>query len=309
MRLCRFPSNRTKSKKRHSQKSRRRRLLSETLEPRQLLAADPTFASFIGTIDSKDASESVEVQVSPEQVAASDGKIQLGFYLKSSDPDQFDPDPIGLTSLGDSSVRVRSTTDDLPDSLDSLLVAEVGSGTYQIDIDGQSRGRSGFELDVYLVGDASGDHAVSKVDVDQVQSAFGARIGEDRYRWELDGNLDGSIDTVDLTLAARNQYLSTDKTTTPVPAATQNPSPSAAAEPLATEPLTGGTLDKNSAVVPTAAYDPLAASQFFETTSGWTQPLASATASTGGVMTVPGTSNQQADITVDWLLPPSRLWQ
>lgn len=65
----------------HSRREKLRKRLFERLESRQLLAADNTFAVYTGTLDDAGANGSAHVRVTPEEVAATGGRVTLGFHL------------------------------------------------------------------------------------------------------------------------------------------------------------------------------------------------------------------------------------
>ena len=55
-----------------------------------------------------------------------------------------------------------------------------------------------FALDVFLIGDADGNHAVDRLDADLIRTKFGAQQGTPEYAIEADANLDGRITSFDL---------------------------------------------------------------------------------------------------------------
>jgi len=88
------------------------------------------------------------------------------------------------------------------------VIAELSAGQYRIDFSGENEDRARFDLEVFPVGDADGDRAVTDLDLDAIRQGFGASAGDDRYHIALDGDLDGRISATDLTMAYRNRHYS-----------------------------------------------------------------------------------------------------
>jgi parallel beta-helix repeat protein len=59
-----------------------------------------------------------------------------------------------------------------------------------------------------MLGDVNGNRQINIIDIAAIAIAFGSHLGEDRYRLNCDMNLDGAINIVDVSVAARNFGLS-----------------------------------------------------------------------------------------------------
>ena len=143
-------------------------------------------------------------------------------------------------------------------------------GDYYVGASRELTDRSQFRLEVFLVGDVDGDHAVDRGDINSIRRAYGSRLGDDRYTLAADANLDGRINARDLSMARHNERLFA-----PLQGGDE-------AGGVAFDQLSDGAVyDRVPAVVPQAGYDPNADMRFFETTTGWVQPLPSASFADG----------------------------
>lgn len=195
----------------------RRRPRVEPLERRDLLsittpsfvsldAAENVFSRFVGVYGNGTEQETVEVSVNPRAVSSLTGEVKLGFHFKARNGDGIDPQAIGIVPLTASSWRQDVAVNDLGDSTDSVVVATLTAGDYQICLDALFEHSNQYELDVYLVGDADGDRQITKDDLLAIKSSYGSFLGDDRYNIAADADLNGLIDARDLAYARENWY-------------------------------------------------------------------------------------------------------
>ncbi len=178
-------------------RARRRRILrSEMLEPRLLLAADPAhvFAQFTGVVNSSDEREIV---IGQDDFSLAGQRTRLGFWLKADGGSLLDPAPVVIRDSNQQLVNPLLSNMNLAAGQQSLVVAELPLGSYQITVSGAQQTQGGYELDVFLVGDVDGDRSVSAADGQAIQAMLGAVAGEPHYRVEADANLDGRITSLD----------------------------------------------------------------------------------------------------------------
>ena len=94
------------------------------------------------------------------------------------------------------------STPDLAANAESVVLAQLPQGNYNLTI-GADRGTQGpYELQVYLVGDATGDRKVDAADNAAVRAAAGSVKGQAKYNPLADFNLDGTVATADLSFEA-----------------------------------------------------------------------------------------------------------
>jgi hypothetical protein len=293
-----------KGNRRNSARLFHRKPSFECLEGREMLSAGNLFAEFVGILNQPGDVEHIAVSIAPEKLGITGDKAFLGFQTQSRGGGSFDPAALQIRRADGTLVKPEFSVANLPGSTDSVVLVQLGKGNYTLDVSGTLGARSQFQVDVYLVGDVNGDHAVRADDLDLIRQSYGSKSGGAAYSLAADANLDGRINAMDLSLARRNQASSQ-----PVVSGNQLlslsvvPNGDMATTALASEetaPSWGGIYDRVAAVTPAAGYEVDAPMQFFESTKGWVQPLTSMSAAQGGVFSISGSPGDIATVIVDW---------
>jgi len=249
---------------RSTRSTMRRSLGFELLEGRQMLSAGNLFAQFVGILTPGESVERLDVSIAPTALQSTSGKAILGFQLQSRTGAGFDPASLQITDAAGKTVAPLYAKADVAGSTDSITLAELRQGDYQIVVMGAVAGRSQFALDVYLVGDADGDHVVGIDDVNSIRLTYGAKAGSPLYSLAADANRDGRIDAIDLSYAVRN--------VSALPAGPRLMQASSSS--LAG----GGTNDCVAAVVPAGGPAPPPPRRFYESTYGIVQCMSAGAA-------------------------------
>jgi len=284
-------------RRKRSENRPRRRLKGEVLESRKMLSAG-NIAEFVGWVDGPDEAEHFEVSVSPEAISLKREAGLFGLQVTARSGSDFDADVVRVTGPDGQAVASKYSRSDVAGGTDSVAIFELAAGDHIFSVIGEEDSWGPFQLDVFLVGDANGDHVVDSADARLIRSSYGAESGQDEYCLAADANLDGRITAFDLTQWKRNA-----RNSSPPPrmgpltyaeflevASTNDPSGLVPA---------GGVFDKVPAIVPQSGYDPAAAMRFFESEIGLVQPLPSYLSAEGGIFEVPGTSGS-ITVTFTW---------
>ena len=178
----------------------------EPLESRVLLdggMAAHVFARLEGTIEQPGGTAEMRITLNDELFRFQRPKMVLGFKLSASDPSQFDTDSLNMT---DRRGRTKRGLVRIPANSGGSVVGRYNlrRGVYDVQVQAADDSAGDFQLDIYLAGDVDGDRKVTLLDARLTAAAFGARVGDDRYVLEADGNLDGRITGRDLHMLWRN---------------------------------------------------------------------------------------------------------
>jgi len=201
-------------------RSTRRRLRStprskvthfEPLEARQLLAGDllHSLAYAEGNLGTADAESLVRLTVSG-------GSAIVGFRMHATGG-TLDPDRLGIETVSGLTIAPVLSRADINSAGDSLLLAELGPGTYNIVVQGEGTTTGTFRVDAFLPGDQSCDGRVNDSELlwataaviqaeggwNQMTALFYKAQGIDLagpslYRQAYDSDLDGDVDNLDL---------------------------------------------------------------------------------------------------------------
>jgi hypothetical protein len=172
------------------------------------------------------AEPSSVIQVMPMTVGAGNftmprGQALLGFNLRPSSGSGFDPGLVQINrGTGATATPLAPTFQSVDTGADNsaLTIVSMNSGQFSATVRSQLhpfhvkdrdidifQGTTGnFTLEVFLVGDANGDFVVNATDINLINDKQGIARGQTGYLREADVNLDGTINTQDLTLARQN---------------------------------------------------------------------------------------------------------
>ena len=294
-------NGRRKTSKWHSWEQRfARSPRMEQLEHRHLLSGTNLFAQFTGLLDpARDNDvEQLAVTIAPEELGVAQDRVVLGFRLQAQEGGTLDPDAVDIYYENGRRVSTLYSEADIAGTTDSYVVAQLTGGDYRIDVSGGVTDRSQFRLDVFLVGDADGNHMVDRADLYAIQQMQGAQAGDGVYLAAADADMDGRITQFDVLMARRNEAYSRGGQQPTVPLySVMTDGDGDSGETLGTY---GGAYDRIAAITPQDGYRTDAPMRFFESTIGWVQPLSSSEASQGGVFTVPGDPATTNPVIVDW---------
>ena len=197
------------------------RVEAEGLEARQVLSggAGNTIALIRGTIPDTGAKDTTNFILSPSHFTAPKGRITLGVDVVAATNSELAPVITGIQSAG-GRVRsmvyrgpqgpkalVRASSDNTAHAvLANLKVPRGGhqSSNYAVTISAASNTQGDYLLGYYLPGDADGDGAVTKTDIQGIKSQLGKTVDDSDYAFDADANRDGRITRADLNLARQN---------------------------------------------------------------------------------------------------------
>lgn len=94
----------------------------------------------------------------------------------------FNPNAVQIrNAAGTTVIPTQLSKHDLSGTNESLVLAQLPVGNYQIWISGQNNTKGAFAMSVYLAGDANGDHIVDQADAELTRSVYGSKAGELLY--------------------------------------------------------------------------------------------------------------------------------
>ena len=173
----------------------KRRLLTEALEDRRLLAftaplgGEPShvFAVAQGTINNP--GDTVVETLDTSAYTMPRRAAVLGFEVEGSAG--LNPDAVQVSGPGVLSYHVVPNIDG--SNTNSLVLARVGSGSVDVTIGGEGGTTGDFSVEVFLPGDDNGDRDVDLSDLQTFPIRLGSSVGDITYAVEVDANLDGMI--------------------------------------------------------------------------------------------------------------------
>ena len=184
----------------------------ESLEQRQLLAANVLANGLLENINFNNAGETQTLQL---EVTANEPLI-LAFDMRG---DGLDPGRIAIESVSGHTIAPIASTNG---PTESMFLAELGPGSYEITVLGDNGTTGSYDFRVSLVGDLDGSTTVSSFEQMWAQAAiaqsngslnsytasyyaqFGIPVGQNLFDANLDANRDGSIDPQDYSCIANN---------------------------------------------------------------------------------------------------------
>ena len=268
-------------RKRHSHRNPPKSNLGRTcriepLERRELLAATNLFAQFTGILDPTDnnTADFLDLSISAAELSITQEKAVLGFSLKTQHDGGLDPSAVTIRDQSGATVSPLYARSNIPGSTESLVIAELPSGDYNVEVTGAVGSRSQYTLNVFLAGDVNGDHRVDQTDLEAIRGAYRARMGSSQYIANADVNRDGRISVHDFAIAERNAANTTELHTSLQTEAVSVANATGTGGSLSGGFNTGGgPADRVPAVVPQAGYNPDAPMRFYESTYGLVQSM------------------------------------
>jgi hypothetical protein len=160
------------------------------------------FAHLTGGAMPAGGRETIPLEVRGDQFRTPTGRVVLGFAMTES----------GGTSgrmvmVKGGEVLARQVRP--AGGVTEVMFAEVRRGSVALQMQAGKAAMGPVGIDVYLAGDANGDHRVSASDLALIRSLFGVRAGQPGYSLDADVNRDGVINGRDWRLAHRNLGVST----------------------------------------------------------------------------------------------------
>ncbi len=179
-------------------KTRWDRLLEiERLEARELLSAAHVFAQFDGLLPSAADTVQIPITLAPADFTLAGGKTILGFQLKAGTSSSLDPAAVQIRQASNALVTPTFSKADLAGNTQSLVLAELTPGSYNVTLRSERGTAGAFQLCVFLAGDINGDRKADLADGQVLRMINGAIASSSAYRMEADANLDGRIDSFD----------------------------------------------------------------------------------------------------------------
>jgi hypothetical protein len=125
-----------------------------------------------------DEARPIEIAIRPEDFALPADGATLGFLLESADGSGLDPAPVQIQDAGGTPVVPRFVAPDLAGGTQSLVLADLPSGLYHLDVAGERGTVGAFHLEILLTGDVNGDRKVDMADGTLIRNVFGSSAGD-----------------------------------------------------------------------------------------------------------------------------------
>ncbi|MCA9137899.1 MAG: hypothetical protein KDB00_14105, partial [Planctomycetales bacterium] len=202
--------NRSKSSSRR-RKTKSRRALFQSLEPRIVLDADAAnvIAHFQGQISSEQPSQTIPFAVRAGDFQSSRGTQVLGFRVDAAHGSSLDPSA-GLVRDAQGNLYPLNYARNSLSASDSasVVVAELPPGDYTFEVTAEQGTIGEFDVSVFLAGDINGDGQVYLDDRTLLINLLRGRS----YAIEADVNLDGYLTSFDSGHLLRNLGVTTNVT-------------------------------------------------------------------------------------------------
>ncbi len=169
----------------------------ERLEARELLSAAHVFAQFEGLVPSASDTAVLPITLAPTDFTLAGGRTILGFQLKAGSASSLDPAAVQIRRADNSLVTPLFSKADLSGNTQSLVLAELPAGSYNLTVRSERGSAGASQLCVFLAGDVNGDRKADLADGQILRMINGATASSSVYRVEADANLDGRIDSFD----------------------------------------------------------------------------------------------------------------
>ncbi|MCH5377496.1 MAG: hypothetical protein JJ992_26355, partial [Planctomycetes bacterium] len=156
-------------------------------------AAANVFVQCSGTVGVQ--AEVVEFEIAAPEFDLAGGVTRLGFHVTSSA--DWNPAEIVIQDGNGNPVASLFSSPDVAGGETSLVLAQLGYGSYTIHVAGEGAAFGDVVMSVFLAGDGDGNRIVELPDLLALRSLLGAHVGDSRYQVEWDADLDGDLDTAD----------------------------------------------------------------------------------------------------------------
>jgi RHS repeat-associated protein len=232
-------------------RARRTRLAIERLEDRTLLAGSNVVAQFSGVIPAAGKIDQIPITLSASGFTIPGSKAVIGFQVIQAAGSSLDPSAAAIATSSGTTITPTYFNADLAGDTQSLALASLPFGSYNLAVGGDVGTSGAFQLNVFLAADANGDHRIDLSDGSLIRSIYGSVAGDGHYLVAADSNLDGMISSFDYTEWRYN--LGTTTTITPLTLALQTPPgvvtlPSGALATRSTTVTLGGTTEPGASV-------------------------------------------------------------
>ena len=175
----------------------------EILEDRRLLAVSDLPHVFAKFSDAYPTTSSIPIEISDGDFSYSGKQSRLGFVVESIDGSGLDPAAVTIFDDADRSIKAAYSADDMPGSNGSAALFDLEVGSYRIDLAADGEGE--YVLSVFLAGDINGNRETSIDDLNAYQDIEReANSSTTLISRAADSNLDGELDSFDLTSLVRN---------------------------------------------------------------------------------------------------------
>jgi hypothetical protein len=186
----------------------------EVLEGRLLLTGQPgsTFAAFHGVLSPSNQIEQLPITIAPTDFQTTASKALLGFEVQGAQGSLLDPAAVRIFTDTGTPITPSYLKTHVGGGAESVVLASLPIGSYNVSVSGLDSSLGGYDLNVFMVGDANTDHSVSTSDTGIIQALAGSNSASSNYLSGADANLDGLITSLDYALALRNLGVSTSVT-------------------------------------------------------------------------------------------------
>ncbi|WZO96538.1 Ig-like domain repeat protein [Isosphaeraceae bacterium EP7] len=182
------------------------RLKVDGLERREVLstATVTPFLSVPGQVGASGQTTSVSFQLAPGSVSAGKNAstVFLGFKARPAVSTSATPVVTGVVASGLVKGTLLGSTGN--PFLTKVSVPRTGADNYAVTVAGVDPQAVDFALDSFLPGDVNGDLQVDPTDLQIIQSAYGAYLGDSKYNAVADINADGRVGALDKLYATKN---------------------------------------------------------------------------------------------------------
>ena len=181
----------------------------EMLEGRTLLTVSTPFAQFDGTLSPGAATEQIAISIAPSDFQLPARSVLLGFDVRPAAGSNLDPAAVRIQTSDGTTLTPAYVKTEIAGQHESVMLVNVTYGTYILTVGALNGSRGGFEVEVFLVGDANGDHQVGTDDGGLIRTHLGITSANASFVPGADANLDAQITSLDYALWSRNQGNST----------------------------------------------------------------------------------------------------
>ena len=165
-----------------------------------------TFATFTGNLAIPGQIDSFVLDVDAENFELNDkGGVELVFLLSATEGSNLDPGLIRVKSSGTGQIiHTGPLKPDTAESTASLILATLTPGSYSVALFGEHKTMGAYKLEVFLVGDATGDLRVTQDDIDFIENLSKTNNKNSKYNLAADIDRNGVINAGDAQRAKEN---------------------------------------------------------------------------------------------------------